>query len=798
MSSRFAAADGRCGGRAETLGLVPPPPGQRRLVRRLGHFQGFFDDVVRRIETEPAGTTTLAHLWDVEGDPRGSLLVRLWAFVAEGVAAYAELAAGEAYVGTAADWTDLRRLADLVGYAPRARVAAQGWIRAEVDRNASPLVPAGTRVQAPATATRAVQTFETVEDTRLHGDWTGLTATRPFARSTRPDGRTIRFGDDGGFRAGLQVLFLDHTRPEDDRDGSDAVTPLAVAGVVAVEADLGTFVVTFDRDLEAAFADAHHPAAHLIRESAGRARRLEDVVTVQRTEGGFAAETVALDYSADGAAAGASFVVVDTLLTRASTGSGIAIVNWGASRVALRSLETHVPVDWQVAPGTTVRVSRLNFEAAEHGLGEGLWQDGSAGVYVLDPPVSAANLVPDTSAPAGRLRLHPAPAVAPARLALATGSAWTVYACKAHEPASGNAMLVVLDGDPGGDATRWDATGNVVRVRHGTTTSAVVGSGDATRPFQELALPKAPVAHDLAADGTPVSSLSLRVDGVEWQEVATLYGQDDAQVYATTLAADGGETVRFGDGVHGARPTTGANNVAAVYRVGGGTEGEIGDGAITALLGQMRGVKKIAGGPTAGGAEQDDERRLRTLAPARARALGRIVSREDAVDLALAYPGVSHAAAWTAGGTVQLAFLRAGTSGPRAPVADEVRSLALYLADRRDTTFALRVVPARVTTVSAVATVALDPRFDRATVLAAATASLADPLGPLDPSARSLGRPLDPSDLYTTLHAVQGLVGVASLALGGTPADALVPLPADRDELLLLAQPATVQEATAE
>ena len=36
-------------------------------------------------------------------------------YVAEIVAAYTELTAGEAYLGTRADWTDLRRLADLVG-----------------------------------------------------------------------------------------------------------------------------------------------------------------------------------------------------------------------------------------------------------------------------------------------------------------------------------------------------------------------------------------------------------------------------------------------------------------------------------------------------------------------------------------------------------------------------------------------------------------------------------------------------------------------------------------------------------
>ena len=83
------------------------------------------------------------------------LLVDLWAYVAEIVAAYTELTAAEAYLGTASDWTDLRRLAALVGYRPRPRVAAQGWVRVEVDKGTDPVLPAGTRVQAPGTRNAA-------------------------------------------------------------------------------------------------------------------------------------------------------------------------------------------------------------------------------------------------------------------------------------------------------------------------------------------------------------------------------------------------------------------------------------------------------------------------------------------------------------------------------------------------------------------------------------------------------------------------------------------------------------------
>src|SRR5918996_1094474 len=90
-----------CGPRAPRLGLVPPPPGQRRLERRVGEFHAFVADLVEAVELERDAGRRLAELWDVEGDPHAALLARLWAFVAEGVAAYAEMTAGEAHLPTA-------------------------------------------------------------------------------------------------------------------------------------------------------------------------------------------------------------------------------------------------------------------------------------------------------------------------------------------------------------------------------------------------------------------------------------------------------------------------------------------------------------------------------------------------------------------------------------------------------------------------------------------------------------------------------------------------------------------------
>src|SRR5262249_23512627 len=147
------------------------------------------------------------------------------------------------------------------------------------------------------------------------------------------------------------------------------------------------------------------------------------------------------------------------------------------------------------------------------------------------------------------------------------------------------------------------ASGNLFRVRHGTSAAAVLGSGDATQPAQRFRLPDAPLAHDLDASGAPVSSLVLRADGVRWDERETLYHADSAPAVRPLLAADGGATVEVPTGPSGARLPTGRGNITAEYRVGGGTHGEVESGAIETLLGSVRGVQKVAGaGPTSGGA----------------------------------------------------------------------------------------------------------------------------------------------------------------------------------------------------
>jgi predicted phage baseplate assembly protein len=290
--------------------------------------------------------------------------------------------------------------------------------------------------------------------------------------------------------------------------------------------------------------------------------------------------------------------------------------------------------------------------------------------------------------------------------------------------------------------------------------------------------------------------------------VDTLYATGPVQEYARRIGPGGAVTVMAGDGTNGQRLPRGRGTVTATYRVGGGRAGEVPGGAIDSLVGSVRGVSKVSGaGPTSGGSDQDDDRRLRALAPARARGFGRVVSEGDLVDLTLAFPGVSHAAAWHGVGPpgcacsaigLHLAFLRASSAGPRPPLPAEVDSLSAYLDNRRDTTVALCVCGGIVTTLTLTATLAVGGRRQLGAVVAAVQDALSAPDGSLDPAGRDLGQPVDHSDVVAVMHAVPGVLGVTSFALTGATVPGTAGAaqfgrqPAARFELMVLATPASL------
>lgn len=193
--------------------------------------------------------------------------------------------------------------------------------------------------------------------------------------------------------------------------------------------------------------------------------------------------------------------------------------------------------------------------------------------------------------------------------------------------------------------------GNVVHATHGDTVKEVIGSGDATVPFARFALRRGPLTFVAAPSTSGVrGSQDLRANGARLREVESLLDAGAAdRVYELSIDAAGAATATFGDGVHGARVSSGQENVRAVYRVGIGSPGNVQAAQISLLTSRPLGVKGVVNPlPASGGADRDGPDSIRANAPLAALALSplsRLVSVSDYEYFARRFAGIGDARA---------------------------------------------------------------------------------------------------------------------------------------------------------
>jgi hypothetical protein len=231
------------------------------------------------------------------------------------------------------------------------------------------------------------------------------------------------------------------------------------------------------------------------------------------------------------------------------------------------------------------------------------------------------------------------------------------------------------------------------------------GSG---RPDQAVRLTHTPVLPE---------TLSLRVDGVEWTRVEDLYGAapevpvpdlrlapgappppaGDPRVFTLDPASG---VVRFGDGVHGARPPAAAA-IRADYAYGVGRAGNVAAGAIRAGAALPAGVKVSNPVRTWGGAEAESVAEGEKQIARYLRHRDRLVSSEDFDTIVRRTPGVdvgrvdvipafnpelSPSTPGDAPGSVTLLIVpRADRERPDAPLPDQpfLDAVCAYIDPRR-------------------------------------------------------------------------------------------------------------------
>ncbi|TDH62150.1 putative baseplate assembly protein [Dankookia rubra] len=313
--------------------------------------------------------------------------------------------------------------------------------------------------------------------------------------------------------------------------------------------------------------------------------------------------------------------------------------------------------------------------------------------------------------------------------------------------------------------------GNVVRASHGESCDEVLGSGDGSRANQSFTLKKAPltfVAADLPSGAA--STLRVWVNGVEWHEVAALAAVGpDARVFATT-AAGGGTTIRFGDGVHGARLPTGTENLRARYRAGLGRAGNVAAGTMTTLLSRPLGVTGVTNPVAAsGGADREAPEAARRNIPVGTVSLERLVSLRDYEDFARSFVGIGKAAAARfAGRDGPLVHLTvAGAEDAEVdPGSALFQSLRAALAQQGDPLQEVELAPRAGRLVLLAAGVAVEPDRLWSDVEPVVRAALLDHFG-FD--RRMLGQTLHASEVVAAIQAVPGVAYVDLRLLAGIP-----------------------------
>lgn len=308
---------------------------------------------------------------------------------------------------------------------------------------------------------------------------------------------------------------------------------------------------------------------------------------------------------------------------------------------------------------------------------------------------------------------------------------------------------------------------NVAQGTHGETTTEVLGSGDASQSFQSFSLRQPPLTYVSANTSTgSVSTLVVRVNGVAWSEVPWLYGSGPSdQVYTVLLGPDGKTWVQFGDGVTGARPGSGTNNIIATYRRGIGSAGLAQPGQISTLMTRPLGLKSVTNPtPSSGAADPETLPQARVNAPLSVMTIDRIVSLSDVADFAAASAGIAKASvAWVWDGARYLACATvAGIAG--APVTAgtlQYQSLFQSMLGASDGTLPLALCSYTPVTFTVAATVTPDPSLVASAVLAAVKAALQSTFS-FD--ARAFAQPVYSSEV---ILAVQQVTGVVAMTLDG-------------------------------
>jgi hypothetical protein len=747
--------------------LIFNPPGQGVITYRVGDFLSFREALL----LSRPGETELSNWRPGASGDLAVQMIEWWAYLADVLTFYNERVANQAYLRTADLPESIKRLIQILGYRPRPGIGATGVVAALLTGHKPVTLGAGFQVQSKPGPGQTPQTFELETKTTIAAPDVVVADPPPNPALIQPDGANaptvllkgtvstvkaadqlllIKRGWDGSKKHCALVLVKD-VKPEKDAHGRTN-TRVTLQGPLDLPADALAADYRLLRSTQSSHAYQYitdHVIAydHIHLESVKRDLKVGDPFVI------------------DNPGLSPSDLIVSASLYEEYI--------WYANATSYTN--PGAPPDPAKTPPIAVPHSRVEFmphlssstaSAWDANRGSLLvrygWQD--VGRLIATPAQSfggtAGTLI--ANAPS----IFPPCSGQPVLLEDALGGGATALATTGADLST--LQLTNISAAAGPLAPPLSVLFDLLTLSRGKTVpNELLGSGDASLAGQEYVLQKAPLTYLLSGDSTSgdnyKSTLRVWVDGIEWVEAASFYAQPaDARVFVTREDEDGKTHVLFGDGVNGARLTTGVNNVVATYRYGSGASAPD-RGALSLILKPQPNLKAIHNPvPVGGGADPDPPQQIRRYAPRSVLTFGRAVSADDYETVAAQTPGVARARAYWAWDAAQQRTL------VKIYVGDDdgaVAAAKVALAGAADPNRPVSVAKATVVPVALSLSLSIDPSYIAADLIAAVRAALLDAdAGLFGANAIRIGQAVYRSQIYEACLRVPGVVAVHGLS----------------------------------
>jgi hypothetical protein len=658
---------------------VSNPPGRAAIASRVGDYTQFRHALL----VSRPGETELAN-WrpSAEGD-LALQMMEWWAYLADILTFYNERVANEDYLRTAVLPESVRRLIRILGYRPRPGIAATVTLAALLSGRKPITLSAGFQIQSKPGPGKQPQIFELAGDTPVN---------IPDSLSVDPspdphlysNGGVLLQGSVNTVKAGDSLLLLDRAWPStgthffvvtasgikqeaDPRGANNTRVLFADPGLPAGALAANYRLLKYDSTsrpwqygtgtgFDAVGANSVHldsitrsiePGDLLLFDASGSGGSFSTIVSKHPIHG------VIFSKASQFSKILSSEIEIDEVfqfeaalspeLVRATSYSEIV---WYANPDS-PALNPNLPP--ATPPAVSIPHSLIGFSPALTGKWEANLNttrvrhgfrdvgvligtrptvfDGSNPILLLNSSVPPALVGASLSALIEDVNGNGEPAdVVPDPPQLTAGN------LPDHPPVLTAPLRVLLN--------------TITASRGKSVTNEILGSGAANVADQEFVLAKSPLTYLQNGAGYK-STLQVFVDNVQWKEVASFYAQPpDAHIFVTREDDQQMTHVQFGDGLNGARLSSGTNNVVAFYRYGSGADAPDA-GTLGTIVKPWPGLKEIRNPvAAAGGADPDPPAQIRRYAPQSVLNFGRAISGNDYETIAAQTPGVARAKAY--------------------------------------------------------------------------------------------------------------------------------------------------------